>query len=74
MRAMTVEYPDPEPNGLAAMIGALIEGNVAAHPELVKLLSRRATYAIVAPDVDVAVSIRLAGGSVMVRKIGRAHV
>jgi hypothetical protein len=76
VRAVAVEYPDPEPNGLAAMLGALIEGNVAAHPELAELLSRPATYAIVAPDVDVAVSIRLAGGKVTVRNgvIGRPDV
>jgi len=74
--SITVEYPDPEPNGLAAMLGGLIEGNVAAHPELVKLLSRPATYAIVAPDVDVAVSIRLASGRVTVRNgvVGRPDV
>jgi hypothetical protein len=74
--AVTVVYADPEPNGLAAMIGALIEGNLAAHPELVKRLTRPATYAIVAPDVDVAVSIRLAGGTVTVRNgvIGRPDV
>jgi hypothetical protein len=76
MRAVTVEYPDPEPNGLAAMLGALIEGNVAAHPELARILSRPATYAIVVPDVDVAVSIRLAGGKVTVRNgvVGRPEV
>jgi hypothetical protein len=74
--AIAVEYPDPEPNGLAAILGGLIEGNVAAHPELVKLLSRPATYAIVAQDVDVAVSIRLASGRVTVRNgvVGRPDV
>jgi hypothetical protein len=73
---VTVEYPDPEPNGLAAMLGALIEGNVAARPELEKLLSRPATYSVVAPDADVAVSIRLAGGRVTVRNgvVGRPDV
>jgi hypothetical protein len=74
--AITVEYPDKEPNGLAAMLGGLIEGNVAAHPELETLLSRPATYAIVAPDADVAVSIRLAPGRVTVRNgvVGRPDV
>jgi hypothetical protein len=76
MTAVMVVYPDSEPNGLAAMIGALIEGNVAAHPELVNRLTRPATYAIVAPDVDVAVSIRLARGTVTVRNgvVGRPDV
>jgi hypothetical protein len=74
--AITVEYPDHQPNGLAAMLGGLIEGNLTAHPELEKLLSRPATYTIVAPDVDVAVSIRLAPGRVTVRNgvVGRPDV
>jgi hypothetical protein len=71
-----VEYPDPEPNGLASMLGGLIEGNLAAHPERQKLLARRATYSIAAPDVDVAISIRLTPGKVTVRNgvVGRPDV
>jgi hypothetical protein len=73
---ITVQYLDPEPNGLAAMLGGLIQGNVALHPELEKLLAKRATYTIVAPDVDVAVSIRLTPGRVTVRNgtVGRPDV
>jgi hypothetical protein len=76
LMAIMVEYPDQEPNGLASMLGGLIEGNLAAHPELEKLLARPATYAIVAPDVDVAVSIRLIPGRVTVRNgvVGRPDV
>jgi hypothetical protein len=62
-----VRYLDAEPNGLAAMLGGLIEGNLAAHPEREALLRKRATYSISAPDVHVAVSIRLAPGAVTVR-------
>jgi hypothetical protein len=62
-----VVYLDAEPNGLASMMGALIEGNLAAHPERESLLRRRATYAISAPDVGVAVSIRLEPTRVLVR-------
>jgi hypothetical protein len=62
-----VQYVDREPNGLAAMMGGLIEANLTAHPERTALLQKRAIYAIEAPDVDVAVSIRLYRGTVMVR-------
>jgi hypothetical protein len=71
-----VQYPDPEPNGLATMLGGLIEANLTAHPERATLLQKRATFAIVAPDVDVSVSIRLYRGTVTVRNgvIGRPDV
>jgi hypothetical protein len=64
---VNVRYWDSDPNGLASMIGGLIQGNLDAHPERAALLSSSATYAIVAPDVDVGVSIRLHEGSVTVR-------
>ena len=71
-----VEYRDDEPNGLASMLGGLIEANLAAHPERGKLLAKTATYAIVATDADVAVSIRLGAGRVAVRNgvVGRPHI
>lgn len=74
--AATVQFPDGEPNGLVAMLGAVIEGNLAAHPELERLLARPASYAIVAPDVDVAVSIRLSPGTVALRSgvVGKPEV
>jgi len=74
--AATVQFQGGEPNGLAAMLGAIIEGNLLAHPELERLLATPATFAIVAPDVDVAVSIRLSPGSVAVRNgvVGRPQV
>ncbi len=73
---MNVRYWDSEPNGLAAMLGGLIQGNLDAHPDRAALLASPATYAIVAPDVDVAVSIRLKDGSVTVRNgvVGRPDI
>jgi hypothetical protein len=71
-----VEYPDGEPGGLAAMLGGVIEANLAARPELARLLETPATFAIVAPDVHVAVSIRLLPGRVTIRDgvVGRPDV
>ncbi len=73
---MNVQYWDSEPNGLAAMIGGLIQGNLDAHPERAALLASPATYAIVAPDVDVGMSIRLHGGSVTIRNgvVGKPNI
>jgi hypothetical protein len=62
-----VRYLDAEPNGLAAMLGGLIQANLHAHPELESLLARRAVFVIRAPDVDVAVSIKVGEGRVVVR-------
>src|SRR5262245_42086907 len=62
-----VQFPDPEPNGLAAMIGGLIEANLRAHPGRAAHLARPATYAITAPDADVSASIRLVPNRVTVR-------
>ena len=58
------------------MLGGLIEANLNAHPERAVLLQKRATFAIVAPDVGVSVSIRLYRGTVTVRGgiIGRPDV
>jgi hypothetical protein len=61
-----VEYLDQEPNGLAAMIGGLIEANLAAHPERAALLQRRASVGIVAMDAGVGLTLRLAPGRVSV--------
>jgi hypothetical protein len=73
---VTVVYPDPEPNGLAAMLGGIIEGNLTGHPERERLLSKVSTYGIHARDVGVAVSFRLSPGKVIVRNgiVGRPHI
>jgi hypothetical protein len=71
----TVEYIDAEPNGLAAMIGGLIEANLAQHPEREALL-RPALVGIEAADADVALTLRLAPGRVHVANgiVGRPQV
>jgi hypothetical protein len=73
---VTVVYPDPEPNGLAAMLGGIIEGNLAGHPERERLLSKVSTYGIRARDVGVEVSFRLSPGKVIVRNgiVGRPQI
>jgi hypothetical protein len=60
-----VEYTDAEPNGLAEMLGGLIEGNLAAHPEREKLL-KPAVIAITAPDAEVSITLQIAPGRVAV--------
>lgn len=75
---MTVRYLDAEPNGLAAMLGGLIEGNLAAHPDRADLVTRGrpATYAVVAKDIGVTVSLRLSPQGVAIRNgmVGRPHL
>lgn len=73
---MTVTYMDQEPNGLAAMLGGLIEANLEAHPERARLLDKPATFAITATDADVSVTIHLGDGAVKVANgvRGRPHL
>ena len=63
----TVEYADAEPNGLAEMLGGLIQANLEQHPERAALLRKPAVIAINAPDADVSVSIMLLPSKVTVR-------
>lgn len=60
-----VEYTDADPNGLAEMIGGLIEGNLSAHPERQTLL-KPAVIAITAPDAEVSITLQIAPGRVAV--------
>src|SRR6266545_3945689 len=60
-----VEYLDEEPAGLAMMVGGLIEGNLAAHPERESLL-RDAVIGIIADDAGVAITLRIHPGLVTV--------
>ena len=60
-----VEYPGGEPNGLAAMIGGLIEANLAQHPEREALL-KPSRIAIVAHDAHVALTLEIEPGRVLV--------
>jgi hypothetical protein len=61
----TIEFLDTEPNGIATMIGGLVEANLAQHPERESLLKPMAV-AITAPDAGVSVTIRAAPGRVTV--------
>lgn len=61
--AATVEFLDAEPNGLAAMLGGLIEANLLQHPERERLL-QRSVVGITAPDAGVSVTIQIAPGRV----------
>jgi hypothetical protein len=63
--APAVEYLDGEPSGLATMIGGLIEGNLAAHPDRVGLL-KPAVVGIVATDAGVAITLRLSASRITV--------
>ncbi len=58
MTGERVAYADAEPNGLATMVGGLIEANLAHHPDRRRLL-RRAVIDLVALDADVAVSLSI---------------
>lgn len=62
---MNVEYSDPEPNGLAAMLGGLIEANLERHPDRRSLL-KPAVIELTAPDAGVSVSLDLSPGRVVV--------
>jgi hypothetical protein len=63
--APTVQYADAEPNGLAEMLGGLIQANLEQHPERQALL-RPAVIAITAPDAEVSVTIAIRPGEVLV--------
>lgn len=62
---MNVAYADREPNGLAAMVGGLIEANLRQHPERRSLL-RPAVVELVAVDAGVSVRIALSPRQVTV--------
>jgi hypothetical protein len=61
-----VEFADPEPNGLAAMIGGLIEANLAAHPERVELLTP-AVVGVLAQDAHVSITLEIEPERITVR-------
>jgi hypothetical protein len=62
---VNVAYADWEPNGLAAMVGGLIEANLRHHPERRSLL-RPAVVELVAADAGVSVRIALSPGQVSI--------
>lgn len=62
---MTVRFADPDPCGLAQMIGALIEQNIERDPSR-KALLNGGVVAVSAPDAGVAVTVRMGPGDVVV--------
>jgi hypothetical protein len=61
----SVTYADPEPNGLASMLGTLIEQNLARDPGRADAL-RPATVSLRASDAGVAATLRIGRGGVEV--------
>ncbi|HYG70869.1 MAG TPA: hypothetical protein VEC15_01100 [Actinomycetota bacterium] len=62
-----VVHADAEPNGLADLLGRLLEGNLAADPTRAKLLVGT-TVAIRAVDADVAVVLELSPRAIVIRR------
>jgi hypothetical protein len=53
-----VAFADPEPNGLANLVGRLLEANLGSHPERQRLLAP-SVIELTATDADVSVTVRL---------------
>ena len=60
---MTVRFADAEPNGLADLVGRLIDANLERRPERRNLL-RPAVVELSASDADVRATVVLSGGAV----------
>jgi hypothetical protein len=69
----TVEFLDKEPNGIAAMLGGLIQANLADHPDRAALL-KPAVVGIVAEDAHVALTLGISPEKVTVRNGLAPHV
>jgi hypothetical protein len=63
---VTVEYADEEPNGLAALVGGLIEANLQQHPDRRSLL-RPALVELSAADAGVSITLAIGANGVRVR-------
>ncbi|HEY8018248.1 MAG TPA: hypothetical protein VIG53_02015 [Actinomycetota bacterium] len=61
---MTVSYDDPDPEGLAELLGRLIEQNLKRDPARFRLLRRPSVVAIEAIDAEVGATIRIRSGAV----------
>lgn len=74
---MTVSFADAEPNGLAEMIGGLIEANLHRYPDRRALL-KPAVVGVTARDAGVSATLTFMLGSVAVANgasaDGRAHL
>lgn len=62
----TVEFVDEEPNGLAAMLGGLLQANLDAHPERAELLTP-AVVGVMAQDAHVSITLDITPERVVVR-------
>lgn len=62
---MSVTFGDEEPNGLASMLGTLIEQNLTRDPVRRRLL-RPALVTLTATDAGVGVTLRIGRGEVQV--------
>jgi hypothetical protein len=62
---VTVRFADDEPNGLADLVGRLIEANLARRPERRSLL-RPAVIRLTASDVQTTATVRVSDGAVQV--------
>jgi hypothetical protein len=58
MAKATVTYTDTDPNGLASMLGALIEANLRANPDRAELL-RPSMVELTATDAEVSASVHI---------------
>ena len=61
-----VEFADAEPNGLATMIGGLLEANLTAHPERSELVGP-AVVGVLAQDAHVAITLDMSPERIVVR-------
>ena len=62
---MSVEFLDPEPNGLAEMLGRILEANLVRHPSRRSLL-KPSVVCITATDVAVSVTLGFAVGRITI--------
>jgi hypothetical protein len=69
---VSVTYADPEPSGLASMLGQLIEQNLARDPSRRRLL-RPAVATIHSTDAEVTVRLRFTGDGVELANGGSAR-
>ena len=73
---MIVRFADAEPNGLADLVGRLIDANLQEHPDRRRLLGA-AVVELSASDADMHVTLEVTRDGVLVsngRSNGRAHL
>jgi hypothetical protein len=63
--SVPVTYADADPNGLATLVGGLIEQNLARDPARERLL-RPTLVGIEAPDAGVGITVRIDPGGILI--------